>query len=370
MVEGNAILTALGKTGLLLLIIVPMIISFIVVPFLKRIGIMLGAYAVENERTVHKGKIVRIGGVAIYLSFMITMSIFSKADIQVNGILYGGTIIFLVGLVDDMIDLPAFVKLGGQILAALVAMIVGGVRLDIIYLPFQMSIDMGIISMIITFFWIIGITNAINLIDGLDGLSTGISIIVLGTISFIGFMMNNLGVTTMALVLLGAALGFLPFNFHPAKIFVGDCGALFLGYMIACFSLLGFKTATFITLGFPVVMLFVPISDTLIAIIRRKLKGISFSTGDREHLHHILMYKLNLGHRNAVLALYTVTGLFALTAIVSFYNETFGMIMLLLLVLVFELFVEATGMINKKFHPLMGLSRRICGYPKKKEEKE
>jgi len=365
---GVAILETLGKTRLVLLVIVPMIISFLLVPILKRIGVALGAYAVESERTVHKGKVVRIGGVAIYTAFMVTMALFNKADTQINGILIGGTVIFLVGLVDDMIDLPALVKLGGQIIAALVAMILGGISLGTIYLPFGVSIDMGMISMIVTFFWIIGITNAINLIDGLDGLSTGISIIVLGTIGFIGFSMNNIGVTTMALILLGASLGFLPFNFHPASIFVGDCGALFLGYMIACFSLLGFKTAAFITLGFPVVILFVPISDTIIAIIRRKLKGISFSTGDREHLHHILMYKLNLGHRNAVLSLYLVTTLFAISAIVSFFHETWGILLLIALCISFEIFVEATDMINKRWHPILGLSRRICGYPKKKDD--
>jgi len=365
---GNEILTLLGKTKLALLVIVPVVISFLLVPILKKIGVHLGAYAVENERTVHKGKIVRIGGVAIYIAFMISMAIFMVADKQVNGILFGGTIIFLVGLIDDMKDLPAFIKLAGQVLAALVAILFGGINLETLYLPLNLSIDMGIVSMLITFFWIIGITNAINLIDGLDGLSTGISIIVLATISFIGFLTNNVGVTMMALILLGASLGFLPYNFHPASIFVGDCGALFLGYLIACFSLMGFKTATFITLGFPIVILFIPISDTVIAIIRRKLKGISFSTGDREHLHHILMYKLKLGHRNAVLSLYAVTALFALTAVVSFFDEAKGFVLLIILAIAFEIFVEATDMINTRWHPLLGLSRRLFGFPKKKDK--
>ena len=209
-------------------------------------------------------------------------------------------------------------------------------------------------------------TNAINLIDGLDGLSAGICFIVVCTIGFIGFFMGRRDIPVISLILAGAIAGFLPYNFHPASIFQGDCGALFLGFTLACLSLLGFKTTTFITLGFPVIILFVPISDTLIAMVRRKLSGKGIMQADRSHLHHILMYKLKLGHRNTVLVLYLVTALFGGTAVLSYFNEQWGMIMLVVLTIVAEIFVEATEMINPKWHPLLGLCRRLTGHPKKK----
>ena len=347
--------------------LLPMIIAVVLVPVVKYAGYRLGIYAVENQRTVHHGKIVSIGGVAIFLAFIITMSILFIADKTINSIIIGGMIIFFTGLVDDMIDLSPKIKLLMQSIAAIVAMSVGGIYIEVLNLPFGIAINTGLLSLIVTFLWIVGVTNAINLIDGLDGLSSGISIIVLVTVSIIAFMMNRVDITFIALVLAGASFGFWFFNFHPASIFMGDCGALFLGYNIACISLLGFKTATFITLGFPIIILFVPISDTLMAIVRRRLRGEKFDVADRGHLHHILMYKLNLGHRNAVLALYMTTLLFSVCAIISFYNEKWGVILLLILSIFFELFIEYTGMINPKYHPLIGLSRRIFGWPSKKE---
>ena len=141
---------------------------------------------------------------------------------------------------------------------------------------------------------------------------------------------------------------------------------MFLGYTIACISLMGFKTTAFVTLALPIMILFIPISDTLIAMIRRKIKGVGMMTADKSHLHHILMYRLNLGHKKAVIALYAVAAMFGICAILMFINETLGVILLLILLVLFEIFVEATEMINPKFHPLLGLSRRLFNYPKKK----
>ncbi|MEA5026810.1 MAG: MraY family glycosyltransferase [Erysipelotrichaceae bacterium] len=335
-------------------------------PLIKFIGYRLDVYALENERTVHHGKIVRIGGVAIYLAFIISMGYFFMADKTINSILLGGMLVFFTGLIDDMIDLPAKVKFLMQCAAALIAIYYGGIYIEILNLPFNITLDTGWLSFLVTFFWIVGVTNAINLIDGLDGLSSGISIIVLVTISFIAFMMNRYDVCFIALILAGSSFGFWFYNFHPASIFMGDCGALFLGYNIACLSLLGFKTTTVITLGFPIIILFVPISDTLMAIIRRKLRGEKIDVADRGHLHHVLMFKLNLGHRNAVLALYATTLVFSICAIISYFDKTLGLILLLILSLFFELFIEYTGMINPKYHPIIGLSRRLFGWPAKK----
>ena len=344
----------------------PFVISLICVPIAKRIGFALKVYAVENNRTVHHGKIVQMGGLAVFVAFMISMACFLKADSTINGILIGGSVVFLGGLLDDMINLSPLKKLLFEVAGALIAILVGGIGLTSITLPFGIEINMMPFSFLVSFIWIVGVTNAINLIDGLDGLSAGICFIVVCTIGFIGFFMGRRDIPVISLILAGSIAGFLPYNFHPASIFQGDCGALFLGFTLACLSLLGFKTTTFITLGFPVIILFVPISDTLIAMVRRKLSGKGIMQADRSHLHHILMYKLKLGHRNTVLVLYLVTALFGGTAVLSYFNEQWGMVMLVVLTIVAEIFVEATEMINPKWHPLLGLCRRLTGHPKKK----
>lgn len=338
--------------------IYPFILSLIFVPITKKIGLNLGIYAQENARTVHHGKIVRIGGLAIYVAFMLAMIHFLDADRTINAILIGGSIVFMGGLIDDMLDLSPLAKLCFQAVSALVAIFYGQITLSGISV-FNISLNMGFISMLVSFVWIVGVTNAINLIDGLDGLSSGVSFITLTTIGFIGYLMGLKYICIICLILMGAILGFLIFNFHPASIFMGDCGALFLGYTIACLSLLGFKTTTFITLGFPVIILFVPISDTLVAMLRRKLSGHKMTDADRSHLHHVLMFKMGLGHRNTVLAIYVVALLFGICAVVSFFDEIGGLIMLGCLLLIYDLFVEYTGMLNSKYRPLLSMIEKI-----------
>lgn len=344
--------------------VVPFILSLVLVPICKRFGFKLKIYAMENSRTVHHGRMVRMGGLAIYLAFMIAMAIFVDADYTWNGIVIGASIVFFCGLVDDCLDIKPTTKLIFQSAGALVAIIVGKISLEVISLPFGVVIDTTLISFFISFIWIVGVTNSINLLDGLDGLSSGVCFIVLCTIGLIGYFQGRRDVCVVTLILAGATLGFLPYNFHPASIFMGDCGALFLGFVIACVSLLGFKTTAFITLGFPIMILFVPISDTLIAIVRRKLSGKRFSDADRSHLHHILMYKLHLGHRNTVLILYIVTAVFSACAILNYFDSEIGLLVLLILLLLAELFVEKTEMINPKFHPLISLCRKLTGWPK------
>lgn len=346
--------------------IVPFILSLVFVPVCKIIGFKLNIYAQENQRTVHSGKIVRMGGLAIYLAFFLSIAFFMSVDKTIIGILIGGSVVFIGGLLDDIFDLNALLKLGFQVVGALIAIVYGNISLDTISLPF-ITIDTQAISFIISFVWIVGVCNAFNLIDGLDGLSCGISTIVLGVVGLIGFFMGRIDIAIISMILTGAILGFLPYNFHPASIFVGDCGSLFMGYMIACISLLGFKTSTFITLGFPIIILFVPLADTALAIIRRKIKGQKISEADRDHLHHVLMIKMGLGHRKTVLVLYLVTALFGTSAIVSYFDEVVGISVLAILCMIAWIFIEATGMINPKFHPIIGFTRRVFGWPKKSE---
>ena len=345
-------------------IAVSFLISFCLTPLVKKIGLSIDAYAIENERTVHHGKIVRIGGIAMYAAFIVAMAIFVHPDSTFNAIIIGALIVFLGGLLDDMFELGAGIKLGFQLAGALYVIFFGQIQLLEMNLGF-FTIDVSSINYLISIFWIVGVTNAINLIDGLDGLSSGISIIVLCVIGFIGYQMRRIDVAIVCLILSGAIGGVLSYNFHPASIFVGDCGAQFMGFMIACLSLLGFKSSTFVPLLFPLIILFIPLADTSLAIIRRKLSGHRISEADKSHLHHVLMFKIGLSHRDTVLLLYLVTLLFAGDAILMFFNHVYGTIMLAVLCLVAWIFIELTGMIRKDFHPLIGLCRRIIGHPRK-----
>lgn len=310
--------------------VVTMILSAAMIPLIIKVGNQLGIVAHMNKRTVHKHEIARIGGYAIYISSLIGSMLFLKTDHQINAILISGFIIFMVGLYDDVHDLSPKVKLIFEMLAALIVIVYGQVYIKGFgYFP---SDAMTLLSGIVTLFWIIGITNAINLIDGLDGLSAGISIIVLVTISVTSILSGRSDIAALSLVLAGSIMGFLFFNFHPAKIFMGDCGALYIGFMISVISLLGFgyNASGFFTLGAPIIVLMVPIMDTLIAILRRKIHHKKFSEADRGHLHHNLMFKLNLSQRKSVLILYLVTILFSLSSYLYYYNQMAELFYLLL----------------------------------------
>lgn len=342
-------------------IVVPFLISTALTPLVKWLAIKLEVYAQMNERTVHHGKIARIGGVAIYVSFLLSMVFFMDGiDVTILGLLIGCTIIFIGGLIDDMLNLKPIYKMAFQAVATIVLISVGGVELDTIRLPLNISIEMGLISFIITFVWVIGITNAINLIDGLDGLAGGVTTIVLLTIASISFVderFHDIGI--LSLLLAGAIIGFLIFNMHPASIFMGDCGALFLGFFVASISLMGFKSSTFITLGFPILLLAVPIIDTLSAMLRRFLAGKSFTEADKSHLHHVLMRRF--GHRNTVFIIYLITIGFGVSAYIYILNKTFGLLLIAFIFIGLEIFIEKTQMISEHYHPLLSFWNYMRG---------
>ncbi len=338
--------------------VVTFLISLALVPIVGKISKKLGIIAHVNNRTIHKGIIARTGGYAIYIAFLIGAMIFLKTDTQINSMLIGGFIIFLTGFYDDIHDLSPKFKMLGQVIAALIVIFYGDISLKGFTLPFLPSQISYIIAIIITIGWIVGISNAVNLIDGLDGLCGGISIIVLVTISLTSLTYGRTDISSLSLLLAGAISGFLVYNFHPASIFLGDCGALFIGYMIAVISLLGFgyKSSSFFTLGAPIVVLMVPIMDTLIAIIRRKVHHKSFSEADRNHLHHKLMFSLELGQTKSVLILYGSTILFSLCSYLYLYDRIAATILFLTLMLLFEIFVEATNMIDRKYKPILTIA--------------
>lgn len=338
------------------IIVVPFLISLALTPLVKTYSVLCGAYAKENKRTVHHGKISRIGGVAIYLAFIISMAFFVQADQAIRGLVISSSIMFFTGLIDDLIDMKPIVKLGFEVLAALV-LIYFGIGVDVIRMPFGVSIDMGLISFLFTIIWVAGITNAVNLIDGLDGLAGGMCVIILVVIGSISIIERRMDVMMITFILAASTAGFLIYNAHPASIFMGDCGSLFLGFMISAISLLGFKSSTILTLALPILLLMLPIIDTLSAILRRTLKGMKFMEADKSHLHHLLMKQF--GHRNTVIIMCGLTALFGLSAFAYMINRNIGFLVMVIILFGVELFIEKSAMISEHFHPLMGIYHRF-----------
>ncbi|HCX9480371.1 TPA: undecaprenyl/decaprenyl-phosphate alpha-N-acetylglucosaminyl 1-phosphate transferase, partial [Staphylococcus aureus] len=297
----------------LLLVAVTMIVSLTITPIVIAISKRLNLVDKPNFRKVHTKPISVMGGTVILFSFLIGIWIGHPIETEIKPLIIGAIIMYVLGLVDDIYDLKPYIKLAGQIAAALVVAFYG-VTIDFISLPMGTTIHFGFLSIPITVIWIVAITNAINLIDGLDGLASGVSAIGLITIGFIAILQANIFITMICCVLLGSLIGFLFYNFHPAKIFLGDSGALMIGFIIGFLSLLGFKNITIIALFFPIVILAVPFIDTLFAMIRRVKKGQHIMQADKSHLHHKLL-ALGYTHRQTVLLIYSISILFSLSSI-------------------------------------------------------
>lgn len=349
-----------------LTLIICFLAAILLTPIVKKLAFLIGATDKPNQRKVHQKIMPRLGGLAIFISFLIGVVMIRPNDsylvsvLKLEGgihlpIIIGSVIIILTGVFDDIKEISPRVKLFGQVIAALLVVVVGDIRVEFINLPFGGELDFGYLSIPITMLWIIGITNAINLIDGLDGLAAGVSTIALFTISGMAFTMGNSYVMIMALILAVSSLGFLLYNFHPAKIFMGDTGALFLGFMISVLSLLGFKGVTFVSLIIPVIILGVPISDTLFAIVRRLVNKQPLSAPDKSHLHHCLL-RLGYSHKQTVLLIYAMSAVFGLAAFIFSQATLWGSTVILLAILVaIELFVEKIGLIREDYRPLLNL---------------
>lgn len=335
------------------------IASVLFTPLVKKFAIAIGATDKPNARKVHQKIMPRLGGLAIYISFLIGFLILrpSDPDFSPLPIIIGSFIIIITGVLDDRFELSAKVKLIGQLLAA-GSVVLGGIQLQTINIPFGGEIEFGIFSIPLTILWIVGITNAINLIDGLDGLAAGVSSIALITISAMAILMGNVFVTSVGLILLGSTLGFLVYNFHPAKIFMGDTGALFLGYMISVLALLGFKNITIFSLIVPIIILGVPISDTFFAIIRRLVNKQPLGAPDKSHLHHCLL-RLGYSHRQTVLIIYGIAAMFGLAAVIFSQATLWGALFVMgVLLIAIEVFVEKIGLVGKDYKPLLKFFRQ------------
>lgn len=329
---------------LLLAIAVALGISLAVTPIVKSFAEKVGAIDNPGEaRRVHDHPIPRMGGMAIFLGFLISVVLFADVTKQVQGILIGAVIIVATGAVDDIVSLKYWIKLLAQILAAVVA-VIHGVVIEVLMNPNIFSdtpsLLLGVLGVPITIFWIVGITNSVNLIDGLDGLACGVSTISCITMLVVALMVAEGNVALILAALAGACIGFIPYNFNPAKIFMGDTGALLLGYVLSTVSVLGmFKFYAIVTFVVPILALALPLFDTLFAIIRRLLRGQNPMTPDRGHLHHRLI-DMGLSQKQAVAVLYSLSAMLGLTAVVI---STSGGLRILLLV--FELLIAlAVGM--------------------------
>ncbi|EFU84351.1 UDP-phosphate N-acetylglucosaminyl 1-phosphate transferase [Staphylococcus lugdunensis] len=346
-IEGERMLT-------LLLIVITMLISLMITPIVIAISKKLNIVDKPNFRKVHTQPVSVLGGTVILFSFLIGIWISHPMEREIKPLIIGAFIMYVVGLIDDICDLKPLLKLLGQVIAASV-IVFYGITIDFISFPMGPTIHFGFLSIPITIIWIVAITNAINLIDGLDGLASGVSIIALLTIAFIAILQGNIFITMICSVLIGSLLGFLFFNFHPAKIFLGDSGALMIGFIIGFVSLLGFKNITFISLFFPIIILAVPFIDTLFAMIRRVKKGQHIMQADKSHLHHKLL-ALGYSHRQTVLLIYSIAILFSLSSIILYLSQPLGVVLMFILILItIEMIVEFTGLIDDNYRPLLKL---------------
>ena len=332
---------------------VALALSFALTPVVKMFAKKVGAIDVPRDaRRMHKVPIPRLGGLAIFLGFLISFLLFGRIDSQTKSILLGAVLIVCLGVIDDIHPLKPLVKFAGQIVAALIP-VCSGVVVRTLMNPFSDSglIDLGIFAVPLTVVWIVGVTNAVNMIDGLDGLAVGVSTIATITVFTIAVLVSEGYIAVCMAALAGACIGFMPYNMNPAKIFMGDTGSTFLGYILAVVSIQGlFKFYTIISFAVPFLMLGLPIFDTCFAFIRRIAHGQSPMHADRSHVHHRLI-DMGFNQKQAVAVLYVISAILGLSAVVL---TTSGPVkaMLLLLALCFagaisaRIFLGANGKKN------------------------
>lgn len=305
---------------LVLALAVSTVVSFAMTPIVKHLALMVGAVDVpKDDRRMHKVPIPRLGGLAIAVSFLLSVLLFAEVDYQLQGILLGAVIIVVLGVMDDIMTLKALPKFIVQILAACVV-VYHGCKIQYISNPILTSsakyLDLGIMSGPVTVLWIVAITNAVNFIDGLDGLAVGVSAISSATLSVVALLVAENNVALVMIILLGACLGFIPYNFNPAKIFMGDTGSAFLGFLLATMSIQGmFKLYAIISFAVPFLILGVPIFDICFAIVRRIAKGQNPMKADRGHIHHRLI-DMGFSQKQAVAITYFLTAILGLAAVV------------------------------------------------------
>lgn len=341
-----------------IMILVPFVFVATVIPLVKKIAFHVGALDIPNERKVHKKPMPRLGGLGIYLGFLLGYMLFGDHTYMMNSILIGSFILVITGMIDDIKPLDAKYKLIGQIISGLIVVFYGKIILQDVSF-FGIYINFGLLAYPITILFILGCINCLNLIDGLDGLAGGISAIFFLTIGIIAFSQGFGGLAfelafMMTFVMLGSTGGFLVHNFHPAKIFMGDSGSMFLGFIISIITILGFKSVLMSSIIIPMFILFVPIMDTFLAILRRKLKGESVSKPDKSHIHHQLLRR-NFSQTTTVLIIYLITAFFSTASIIYLLVDSilgyivYGVLMVFVIVFVMktDILFEHKKKVNK-----------------------
>lgn len=358
-----------------LLLIGTTLISLITTPLMRLIAFKIGAVDNPNARRINKVPMASAGGLAIVIAFLIASLIFmpliSKHSAlsesffdYILPVSVAGFVIAVTGFVDDIKELSAKNKMLGLLLGAVIIALFTDFKFDSFKIPFGGPLIMfgPWLTFFLTVLWIVGVTNAVNFLDGLDGLVAGVSIICLTTMGLISnfFLFDtNLYVTLTIFILIAAIAGFFPYNYHPAIIYLGDTGALFIGFMIAVLSLQGLKNATAVAVVSPMLILGVPLVDTVFAVLRRQLAGQKFYEPDRLHLHHRLM-SMGFTHRGSVLVVYGIAMLFSLTALLLNVSSRVGGILLVIgIAFGIEIFIENIGLLGGNRKPLMNTLKFI-----------
>jgi len=319
-----------SKLYILVTIVIAMITAYATTPAVRRLALQVGMLDETGERRMHDVPKPRIGGIAVWLGFafaLFSIAGFAIARHQLRdldsihnilGILFGATLILVVGIWDDVMTMSARNKFGLQIVVASISMLYG-FMIQGVDLPFTHDKFIAFplyVSIPITLIWYLGMMNAINFIDGLDGLLSGLTVISGASILVIAYQHGHTSETLILAALIGGALGFLPHNFNPAKIILGDSGALFIGYVFATTSIIGgSKTAISVSLLLPVIALALPILDTAVTIVRRTRAGKKITEADRGHFHHQLIFRFGLNVKQAVLLIYALCIVLGVTAL-------------------------------------------------------
>ncbi|HEL0715387.1 TPA: undecaprenyl/decaprenyl-phosphate alpha-N-acetylglucosaminyl 1-phosphate transferase [Streptococcus equi subsp. zooepidemicus] len=359
-----------------LVLIGALLMSLLLTPIVRFLSVRVGVVDTPNARRINKVPMPTSGGLAIVTSFVIASLVLmpiASNGAHIGGQTYfqyilpvvlGGLVVTITGFIDDVYELSPKLKMLGIVTGAIIVWAFTDFKFDSFKIPFGgplLDFD-PFLTFFLTVLWIISITNAINLIDGLDGLVSGVSIISLVTMAIVAYFflpLTNFFLTLTILILIASIAGFFPYNYHPAIIYLGDTGALFIGFMIGVLSLQGLKNATAVAVVTPVIILGVPIMDTIVAIIRRSLSGKKFYEPDKMHLHHRLL-SMGFTHRGAVLVVYGIAMLFSLISLLLNVSSRIGGILLMLgLLFALEVFIEGIEIWGEKRTPLFNLLKFI-----------
>ena len=359
----------------IIVLISTLVLSAIATPLVRFLAFKIGAVDNPNARRINKVPMPTAGGLAVFIAFAVSVLFFLPGIIKhlnVNGVyihyvlplVLAGGIIIVTGLIDDVKELKPLPKLCGILIAATIIWLWTDFRFDDFKIPFGGPLIHfpSWVSFFLTVLWIVAITNAVNLIDGLDGLVSGVSIISLTTMGIVSYFFlhdSNIFLPLTIFILVVSIAGFLPYNYHPAIIYLGDTGALFIGFMIGVLSLQGLKNSTAVAVVTPMIILGVPITDTVVAIIRRSLSGKKIYEADRMHLHHRLL-SMGLTHRGTVLVIYAISFIFSLTSLLLNVSSRLGGVLLMVFLLLGVLILsEMVGIFGENRTPLLNTLRFI-----------